>query len=59
MKEFQHSHGLSRVEINVQLASESSFLMKQIQKQIVSLKSLEVYPSIDIEYMGVVTKEST
>ena len=47
------------VEINVQLTSESLFLMEQIQKQVVSLKSSEVYLSIDINYAGMITKGNT
>ena len=44
--------------MKVQSASERSFSMKQIQKQIVPLKSSEVYISIDIKFVGVITKDS-
>ena len=47
------------MEINVQSVSESLFSVEQIKNQEVSLKSSEVYLSIDIKYMGVVTKGST
>ena len=47
------------MEVNEQLVSESSFLTEQIQKQVVSLKSSEMYLSIDIKYVGVITKGST
>ena len=47
------------VEMNVQSVSESSFPMEQIQKQVVSLKSSEVYLFTDIKYVGVITKGST
>ena len=43
----------------VQLASERSFLKEQIQKQAASMKSLEAYFSIDVKYVGVITKVST
>ena len=33
--------------------------MEQLQKQVASLKSSEVYLSIDIKYVGMVTKGST
>ena len=46
-------------ETNVQSASESSFSATQIQKQVVSSKSSEMYLSIDIRYVGAVTKGST
>ena len=46
------------MEVNVQLASESLFLTEQVQKQVVSLKSSEVYLFIDIKFVGVVTKGS-
>ena len=36
-----------------------SFLMEQVQKQVVSLKSSEVYLSTDIKYMSVITMAST
>ena len=49
----------SQVKMNVQSASESLFLMEQFQKQVVSLKSSEVYLSIDIKYVGVTTTGST
>ena len=45
--------------MNVQSANESSFSKKQIQKQVAALKSLEVYLSIDIKYVGAITKGST
>ena len=38
------------------MASESSFWMEQVQKQVVSRKSAEVYLSIDNRDMGVVTR---
>ena len=45
--------------MDVQLASESSFSMEQVHTQVVSLKRSEVYLSIDIKYVGVITKGST
>ena len=39
------------VEMNVQLVCESWFSMKQIQKQVVSLKSSELYLSINVKYV--------
>ena len=47
------------VEMNVQSASKSSLWMEQIQQQVVSLKSSEVYLFIDIKYVGMVTKGKT
>ena len=41
------------------LLSESFLWTEQIRKQAVLLKSLEVYLSIDIECVGVITKVST
>ena len=35
------------------------FIRQQIQKQTESLKSSEMYLSIDIKYVGVITKGST
>ena len=40
------------VKMNVQSVSESLFSMEQIQKQVISLKSSEVYLSIDINVCG-------
>ena len=45
--------------MNVQSATESSFLAEMIQKQIVSLYSSEVYLSVDIKYVGVINEGST
>ena len=39
--------------------SESLFSTEQIQKQVAPLKSSEVYFSIDIKFVGVITKKST
>ena len=39
-----------------QLATESLFLMEKIHKQVASLESSEVYVSIDIKYVSVITK---
>ena len=58
MMSFQLAGSLLRVEMTVQLASESLCLMEQVQTQVVSLKSSEVYFSIDINYVFVVTKGS-
>ena len=44
--------------MNVQLVNESLCSMEQIQKQVVSLNTSEVYLSIDIKYVGVITKGS-
>ena len=46
------------VVIIVQLASERSSLKEQIQKQAALVKSLEAYFSLDIKYVGVITKVS-
>ena len=35
------------------------FFTEQIQKQVVSLKSSEVYLSIDIKHVGLITRGST
>ena len=43
--------------MNVQLASESSFLTEQVQKQILSLDNSKVYLFTDIKYVGVITKQ--
>ena len=45
--------------MNVLSVSESLFLIEQIQKQVVALICLEGYLSIDIKYVGVITKGST
>ena len=42
--------------MNVQLASEILFLVEQVQKQAVSLKSSEVYLSLGTKCVGVITK---
>ena len=47
------------VEVNVQSVSESKFLTEQIKNQVVSLKSSEMYLSIDTTYVGAITKGST
>ena len=39
--------------------NDCSLSTKQIQKQVVSLKSLEAYLPIDVNYVGAVTKGST
>ena len=46
------------MEMNVRSVRESLLSMEQVQKQAESLKSLEVYLSIDIKYVGVITKGS-
>ena len=45
--------------MNAQSKSESLFITQQIQKQTLSMKSSEVYHTIDIKYVGVITKVST
>ena len=49
------------VKMKVQWARGNSFLKKQIQKQVVPLKSSKGYLSIDIKikFVGEITKEST
>ena len=42
--------------MNVQSVVESLLSMEQVQKQVVSLKSSEVYLSTDAKYVGVITK---
>ena len=42
--------------MNVLLASESLLLIEQVQRQVVSLKSSEMYLYIDIKYVSVITK---
>ena len=59
-REFLLTHTWSfLVEINVKSVGESLLLTEQIQKQVVPLKSLEVYLSTDIKYVGVITVGST
>ena len=48
-----------QVKMNIQSVSARSLLTEQIQKQVVPLQTSEVYLSIDIKYVGVITKEST
>ena len=43
---------------NVHSEIESLFSMEQFQKQVVSLKSSEVYLFVDIKYVDVMTKGS-
>ena len=45
--------------MNAQSASENSFSMEQIQKQLVLLKPPEMYLSINITYVDVIDKGST
>ena len=45
--------------MTVRSASEGSFFTEQIPKQAVSMKCSEVYLSIDIKDVGVITKVST
>ena len=45
--------------MNVQLESESLFLAEHIQKQVAALKRSEVYLSIDMKYVDVITKGNT
>ena len=46
------------VDIHVQSVNERLFATQQVQKHVASLKSSEVYFSIDINYVFVVTKGS-
>ena len=48
-----------RVRMIVQSVSESLFSTEQIPKEAVLLKNSEAYPSIDMKYVGVITKGST
>ena len=41
--------------MNIRSVSKSLFLTEQIQKQVVSLNSSDVYLSVDIKYVGVIT----
>ena len=45
--------------MNVKSACESSFATGQVQKQVVSLKSSEVYHPFDIKDVSLITKGST
>ena len=47
------------METNVQLASRSWFLMEKVQKQVLSLKRIEVFFFIDIKHVGVKSMGST
>ena len=44
--------------MRVQLVSRGLFLMEQIQKQVVPLKTSKVYLSIDTKFVGVIIKDS-
>ena len=44
--------------MNILLAREGLLLIEQVQRQVVSLKSSEMYLYIDIKYVSVITKES-
>ena len=48
----------SQVKMNVQSASESLFLMEQVQKQIAVLKTSEVNLSIGVKDVVVIPKGS-
>ena len=48
-----------QVKVNIQSASESSFVMVPFQRQVLSVNSSEVYLSIDTKYVGVIANGST
>ena len=56
---FSDTYAVFLVKMNVQLESESLFLAEIIQKQVAALKRSEVYLSIDMKYVDVITKGNT